>query len=370
MIDVLIGDLFESKAQTLINTVNCVGIMGKGIALEFKKRFPEMYEDYVRRCAVGDVKLGQPYLFRRLIEPWIINFPTKDHWRSVARIHDILEGLKYLRDHYREWGITSVAVPPLGCGEGQLEWRVVGPTLYRYLGKLDIPIELYAPYGTPPSEMTDNFLNQPPEITLAGPGQGRITPGWIALIEILSRIENQPYHWPTGRTIFQKITYFATEKNIPTGLRHMQGSFGPYAPDLKSKITQLVNNGLICEERQGNSFSVKVGPTFKDAKRTYSNELETMTAGINEVADLFLRMNTKQAELAATVHFAYKTVSLALTERPSENDVLAYVMKWKQKRRPPIEESDVAGTIRNLAALNIIDVTASTDLPIPDEVTA
>src|SRR3989304_7425692 len=122
-IKVLIGDLFTSKMQTWMNTVNRGGVMGKGIALEFKKRFPEMYHDYARRCEAKQVKLGQPYLYRQLTPPWIVNFPTKDHWRSVTRLDDIVQGLEFLSRHYKEWGITSLAVPPLGCGEGRLERR-------------------------------------------------------------------------------------------------------------------------------------------------------------------------------------------------------------------------------------------------------
>src|SRR5579862_3261164 len=115
------ADILESGAQTLVNTVNCVGIMGKGIALAFKKRFPQMYADYVERCASGRVKLGEPYIYKDLVDKWVINFPTKDHWRSVSRLADIVAGLKYLTAHYKEWGVTSIAVPPLGCGNGQLD---------------------------------------------------------------------------------------------------------------------------------------------------------------------------------------------------------------------------------------------------------
>src|SRR4030042_4589310 len=113
MITVYVGDIFESKAQTLVNTVNCVCIMGKGIALEFKTRFPDMYDDYVQRCKNRRVRLGQPYLYKGLTPPWILNFPTKDHWRSVSRFEDIVAGLRYLRAHYHQWGIPSLAVPPL-----------------------------------------------------------------------------------------------------------------------------------------------------------------------------------------------------------------------------------------------------------------
>src|SRR6266852_2537532 len=138
MVRVVVGDIFKSKAQTLVNTVNTVGVMGKGVALGFKERFPDMYEDYRKRCEGGELKLGIPYLHRRAHLPWILNFPTKEHWRSVSRLDDIIRGLKHLAKHYREWGITSLAVPPLGCGQGQLEWRVVGRTLYRYLKQLVI----------------------------------------------------------------------------------------------------------------------------------------------------------------------------------------------------------------------------------------
>src|SRR2546426_11321948 len=113
MVSVRMGNIFESKAQTLVNTVNCVGIMGKGLALEFKQHFPDMYLNYVRRCEKHEVRIGQPYLFRRVTEPWILNFPTKRHWRAVTSLADIIAGLEYLQQHFREWGITSLAVPPL-----------------------------------------------------------------------------------------------------------------------------------------------------------------------------------------------------------------------------------------------------------------
>ena len=125
MVKVIVSDLFASRAQTLVNTVNCVAVMGKGVALEFRKRFPMMYADYVERCRTGSVKLVRTYVYKDLTHPWMLNFPTKDRWRSVSRIDDIIRGLNYVEEHYRKWGITSLAVPRLGCGQGQLEWRVV-----------------------------------------------------------------------------------------------------------------------------------------------------------------------------------------------------------------------------------------------------
>ena len=370
MVDVIIGDILESKAQTLINTVNCVGVMGKGIALEFKKRFPSMYRDYVKRCNAGEVKLGLPYIYRELSPPWIINFPTKNHWRQVTNLDDIIRGMKYIVDHYKEWGVTSLAVPPLGCGEGQLEWRIVGPTMYRYLKQLDIPVELHAPYGTPVMETQSSFLTQASEPVIADAASGsyKIRPDWVVIVEILSRIENERYHRPVGRTMFQKIAYFATELGLETDLEYSTGSYGPFAAKLKSYIAKLVNNGLITEEPFGSMLRVKTGRTFKDARQAYRKVIEGKEPEINRIANLFLRTTTRQAEMAATVHFAAQALTASDSRVPSEMQVLDYVMKWKQKRRPQLNEPEVAITIRNLAALDWLKVKPSDDLPIPNDI--
>ena len=371
MVKVLVGDLFESKCQTLINTVNTVGIMGKGIALEFKKRFPDMFEDYVKRCAEGKVKLGEPYLYKILTPPWILNFPTKEHWRSVSNISDIVRGLNYLEQHYKKWGITSIALPPLGCGHGQLEWKIVGPTLYRHMKRLDIPVELYAPLGTPPEELTPESLSREVEQAVVSGASinKKIESGLIAIVEVLARIEKEPHHWPIGRTMFQKIAYFATELGLKTGLSYSRGSFGPFASDLKFKITKLVNNGLIKEEQLGRMFSVSPGPTFQDAVKIYKEEIQKSQPIIERLIDLFLRINTThQAELAATVHFAAQSFQKEHGETPSETDVLNGVMEWKQRRKPPYDRSEVAKTIRNLASLRLISVKSSRDLTVAEEV--
>jgi len=370
MIQVLIGDMFQSKAQTWVNTVNCVGVMGKGIALEFKKRFPDMFEDYVARCARGEVQLGRPYLYKRTVLPWILNFPTKKHWRDVADLQAIVKGLEYLRDNYKQWGITSLAVPPLGCGQGQLEWRIVGPTLYRLLSTLDILVELYAPYGTPHAELQPSFLGaagREGDLTVAMPEPQWIRPAWVALVEILHRLEVEPYHWPVGRTTFQKIAYVATEEGLDTGLNYQRGSYGPFCSEVKRMIGRLQNHGLIREERLGRMYQVRVGPSYLDAKKAYEGALRQMEPIIEKTTDLFLRLNTQQAELVATVLFATRELRLALGRKPSEREVLETVMQWKQKRRPPLNDSAVALTIRQLAAIGWLDVTPSADLPLVED---
>ena len=141
------GDLFASEMQTLVNAVNTVGVMGGGIALAFKHRFPEMFADYVRRCAAREFKMGEPYVFagEPTSDKWVLNFPTIGDDFAGTRIAGIRDGLDYLRRHYREWGITSLAVPALGAGIGGLDWNEVRPVLLDGLSALDIPVELYEP---------------------------------------------------------------------------------------------------------------------------------------------------------------------------------------------------------------------------------
>lgn len=374
MIKVLVGDLFTSKAQTLVNTVNCVGIMGKGIALQFKHRFPDMFKDYEERCKRKEVRLGRPYLYTTMLPPHILNFPTKDHWRMVTNLADLVRGLEYLLAHYKEWGITSIAIPPLGCGEGQLEWRVVGPTLYRYLSRMDISVELYAPYGTPHEELQIPFLESagaPAVAAAVMPEPKWVQPAWVALVEIVRLIEAQTYKHFIGRTIFQKIAYVATANGLPTGLKFEKKSYGPFSADLKKVYARLLNNGLL--EEQGISekaFNVKVGKTYTDAVKAYKEQLEQWQDIINKTADLFLRLNSKQAEVVATVLYSAGELKAKGIGKPSEREVLDAVQAWKINRRPPLETEEIAQTIRNLGILSWLKLQYSEDLPIPEDALA
>jgi len=133
--------------QTLTNAINTVGDMGAGIAKQFKIRFPVMFADYKQRCEQQKTKTGQPYLWKPADEKttWVLNFPTKQNWRGKSKIEWIEEGLDYLLQHYRKWGIQSLAVPALGCSLGGLKWEQVKPVMEHYLSQMDIPVEIYEP---------------------------------------------------------------------------------------------------------------------------------------------------------------------------------------------------------------------------------
>ncbi|XZN90275.1 MAG: macro domain-containing protein [Microcoleus sp.] len=160
------GDMFFSKMQTLTVSVNCVGVMGKGLASTAKDRFPDVYVRYEKVCRNKSLQIGKPYLYKRessvieqLAEPtllpsenrndhsqtWFLLFPTKNHWKNNSTLIDIENGLQWLCENYKSEGIKSLAMPALGCGLGGLEWRDVGPLMCKYLTSIDIPVAIYLP---------------------------------------------------------------------------------------------------------------------------------------------------------------------------------------------------------------------------------
>lgn len=145
MVTFVKGDMFKSPSQVLTNAVNCVGIMGKGIALEFKNRYPTMFTDYQNRCTQGDVKPGVPYLWEDDASQ-ILNFPTKRHWKDNSTLQDIDDGLKYLAESYKDMGIQSISTPALGCGLGGLNWQDVQSLFEKHLGPIaDLDVYVYVP---------------------------------------------------------------------------------------------------------------------------------------------------------------------------------------------------------------------------------
>ncbi len=135
-------NLFDSKMQTLTNTVNCVGVMGAGIALEFKKRYPNMFKKYKEICNKKLLKTGMLQIFKEG-DKLILNFPTKDDWRNPSQMSYLELGLQKLVNTYKDKGITSLAIPQLGCSNGGLDWKEVKPLMEKYLNQLDIPVEIY-----------------------------------------------------------------------------------------------------------------------------------------------------------------------------------------------------------------------------------
>lgn len=140
------GDIFNSRAQVIVNTVNCKGVMGKGLALAFKQKYPDMFAAYERDCQTGKLQIGRPTLYQKST-PWILNFPTKNHWRFPSKLEYIEKGLIFFTRQYKKAGITSIAFPKLGAQNGQLSWDEVGPLMARYLSQINIDVFIYIAEG-------------------------------------------------------------------------------------------------------------------------------------------------------------------------------------------------------------------------------
>ena len=354
--------MFNSKAKTLVNTVNCVGIMGKGVALEFKNRYPDMYKEYVRLCKENKVKPGRPYYYHNLFGESIINFPTKDDWRSVSNIQYVMDGLEWFRNNYNDLGITSIAFPPLGCGNGGLLWEDVGPLMYKALHDLPIDVEIYAPYGTKQEYLSIAFLSDYQAIKQRrGLRAKKFNPNWICVLEIINRLNNNPCAALVGRTTYQKICYLATLDGIDTGFQFRQGSFGPYSAGAKDAFTQMSNANLLREVRKGKMDSIVIGENYISYREKNIIVINKYNDKIAKLVDVFNRIkNTSQAEMYTTIIYSYQQLKQK-NQTISEKDVLEYVLNWKKHWNDRTVE--IANSIRAMSALGFLSVQYSNNMP-------
>ena len=366
MFKALIGDLFSSQAQTLVNTVNCVGVMGKGVAAEFKKAYPKMFEDYAARCVRHEVRLGQPYLYEDDVVK-IVNFPTKDHWRSPSRLADIEAGLNYFVAHASEWGITSVAFPPLGCGNGGLQWAEVGPLIYGKLHDAAFDVEVYAPYTTSKNQLTTEFLSAHAQMSLDGKGRRgeKLNPEWVVLVEVVRELGHQPYAAPVGRVIFQKIAYVLTEMGVDTGFRFGKGSYGPFADEVKVALHELANRNWVREQQLGKMTALRAAPGYERDRGKYGEVIERHAKRITKTVDLFSRIkNTEQAEEVLTVLFASRELKKSNPgTEVAEQQLYEFILDWKKLWRVNEKKQAIAEAIRNLVVLGWMRLKFSDSLP-------
>lgn len=152
------GNIFNTKAQTVVNTINCVGVMGKGIALVYKLRYPHMYDIYHNYCKQHLISIGKIWLYKGdEKDPWVLNFPTKVHWKYPSKLEYIEAGLKKFVETYKERGISSIAFPLLGVNNGGLDKNLVMDLMVRYLKECDIPVEIYLYDPNAPDDLFETF---------------------------------------------------------------------------------------------------------------------------------------------------------------------------------------------------------------------
>lgn len=254
------GNLLEADVEALVNTVNTVGVMGKGIALMFKERFPANMAAYAEACQAGRVQTGKMFVTEtgELMGPrWIVNFPTKQHWRARSRLHWIKDGLADLRRFINDQQVRSIAIPPLGAGNGGLGWAQVKPLIEQVLGDLDgVNVVVYEP--------TQRYQN-----TVKSAGVEKLTPARALIAELVRR------YWVLGMECslleIQKLAWFLeraieSEALRSLDLRFKANNYGPYADRLRHLLNSLDGSYLRCDKRISDC-----GPLepiwFNDAKR-------------------------------------------------------------------------------------------------------
>ncbi len=255
-----------------------------------------------------------------------------------------------------------MALPPLGCGNGGLEWSEVGPLIWHKLHGLSIDIEVYAPYGTPKQQLTEEFLSAPSQMSLEGNGRRHkpLKPEWIVLMEVLRELEAQPYANPVGRTIFQKISYVVTEMGVPTGFHFGKGSYGPFSGDVKLALHDFANRNWLSEQNLGRMIALRASPQYAKDRERYKEEIDRYRRKINKAVDLFSRIkSTEQAEEVITVFFAARELRAKRNGDATEQDLQDYILDWKKSWRAAEKKEAVASAIRNLAMLGWLHVNIS-----------
>jgi O-acetyl-ADP-ribose deacetylase (regulator of RNase III) len=340
MVELVKGNILEADAEALVNTVNTVGIMGKGIALQFRQAFPGIYEIYRRACQRGEVVPGKMFVVStdRLTNPkYIINFPTKRHWKHRSRLTDIEDGLVDLLKVIRETRIQSIAIPPLGCGSGGLDWNAVRPRILQALAAMpETRVLLYSPEGAPEVEAMP-VATKPP----------RMNHNRAALLALMLN-----YGIPGYRLTLleiQKLAYFLQLAGQPLRLSFVKHKYGPYAEALNHVLQRLEGHFIRGYGDRSREASVRVLPEAgQQAVGLLADDTATLER-IRRVTELIEGFETPHGmELLSTVHWIAEE-----DPRAKEDPALAVrlVHSWSPRKVKMFPPRHVLAAHRQLGEL-------------------
>ena len=300
MIEYGTGSLLSADVEALVNTVNCVGVMGRGIALQFKKSYPDNFRAYSSAVKRGEVKLGKMFVHSTgmMTNPqYIINFPTKDHWKEKSSLQSIVEGLIDLRRVLEELHIRSVAIPPLGCGLGGLNWDVVRPAIESALNPITgrTRVVVFEPHN-----------NESPTEQVAYSVRPRMTPGRAALIELVHRYSSGLMDPIVTLLEVHKLMYFTQEAGEPLRLRFRPAPYGPYAENLRHVFNAIEGHYIHGYSDGGDHPAKEIAlmPGAIDAAEDVMKSATETYRRYNRVSELTDGFETPFGlELLATVHW-------------------------------------------------------------------
>jgi O-acetyl-ADP-ribose deacetylase (regulator of RNase III) len=317
------GDLLNSDAEAIVNTVNGVGIMGRGIALQFKQMFPDNFKAYAAACAAGEVVPGKMFVFEtgEITNPkYIINFPTKKHWKGNSKLEDIEAGLAALRQEVVRLGIRSIAIPPLGTGLGGLPWPAVRSRMVDELESLeDIEILIYEP-RVDSDRMARHRRKEAP----------RLTPYRAALVQLMDRYVRglmEPY---VTLLEIHKLVYFLQSSGLNMRLKFVKGHYGPYAENLRHVMSDMEGYYTAGYGDGGDQPFKKISlvPTAIDLSRDLLRDEQATAEKFERIAELISGFETPLGlELLATTHWAAKEGG-----KRTVGDIRSYYCAWNARK--------------------------------------
>jgi len=323
------GNLLEDQSEAYVNTVNTVGVMGKGIALQFKQAFPDVFKQYAKDCKLGHVKVGSMHVVHveGLTNPkYVINFPTKKHWRDPSKMEYIQTGLEDLVDVIKELGIHSIAIPPLGCGNGGLDWHSVLPKIEEAFKDVPVDVHMYAPLSSP----------QPDQIKI-GTKPPRMTKGRALLLSMMDSYSIPGYR--LSHLEIQKLAYFLQEIGEPMKLRFKKNKYGPYAENLNHVLQRIEGHfirGYGDRTRESDIYLLE-GAASKaiDYLQKDSESLERL----GKVKKMIHGFETPYGmELLSTVHWVLK-------QYPEQSRDLSFVVQhiqnWNARKKELFTEKHI-----------------------------
>jgi O-acetyl-ADP-ribose deacetylase (regulator of RNase III) len=335
MIKLTQGNLLVAPAEALVNTVNTAGIMGRGIALQFKQAYPAMFREYERACKAGEVKLGQ----MQVVDlgglaggpRWIINFPTKGHWRAASRIADIESGLADLVTTIRKLHIRSIAIPPLGCGNGGLDWKDVLPRIQAALAEVpEVEALVYTPDGAPEAAAMPVRTERP-----------KMTMGQAAIVALMDRYLQGLLDPFISLLEIHKLMYFLQEAGQPLRLNFEAKDFGPYATNLRQVLIRMEKHYTqgYGDGKDSPTQPIEVLPGAVEEAGKFLAGDETIRARMARVAKLIEGFEDAYGlELLSSVHWVMQKNPEA---RANSETAVAAVHEWNARKQRTLKKEHI-----------------------------
>ncbi len=327
------GNLLEAQVDALVNTVNTEGVMGKGIALQFKKAFPASYDVYRKECDAGRVQTGKVLVVHlgTLVPRYIIHFPTKKHWRNPSRLDYVKQGLVDLVEQVRALGIRSIAIPPLGCGNGGLAWPDVRVLIEAaFMSLPDVRAILFEPAGAPEPAAMPNRTKVP-----------SMTAGRAAVLAMMDRYLSTGFSYRLSLLEIQKLAYFLQVAGQPLRLDYAAGRYGPYADNLRHVLNHIEGHYTqgYGDGRSSPETPVTLLPGAAARAEAFLAEDATTRERIDRVSTLIEGFETPFGmELLATVHWVMKHRE---DTRESVDCAIAAVHDWNDRKAALMKPSQI-----------------------------